>query len=153
VDEKPFGKIEIPHSDFNTISPGVQNFRLKNFPKATDRQWNSWRWQIQTSFTNFKKLKENYEEVVEYFAVSGEMLDACKKVVLDSWRALNCLDGGKVDVKIDRNAEMNFIEVNPLAGLNPVTSDLPILCGLNGISYQEIIDEILKSAIQRIQAR
>jgi len=95
--------------------------------------------------------KENYEEIVEYFAVSGEMLDACKKVALDSWRALNCLDGGRVDVKIDRNGEMSFIEVNPLAGLNPVTSDLPILCGLNGIPYQEIIDEILKSAIQRIQ--
>jgi D-alanine-D-alanine ligase len=44
---------------------------------------------------------------------------------------------------------MSFIEVNPLAGLNPITSDLPILCKLNGVSYQEIISEMLKSAIKR----
>jgi D-alanine-D-alanine ligase len=93
--------------------------------------------------------KENYESIVEYVAVKGEMLDACKKVALDSWKALNCLDGGRVDVKIDRHGKMSFIEVNPLAGLNPVSSDLPILCRLNGMPYQEIMNEILKSAVKR----
>lgn len=93
--------------------------------------------------------KENYEDVVDYVAAEGELLEACKKVALDSWRALNCLDGGRVDVKIDRNGIMSFIEVNPLAGLNPVSSDLPILCRLNGVSYQDIINEILRSALQR----
>jgi D-alanine-D-alanine ligase len=29
-----------------------------------------------------------------------------------------------------------FLEVNPLAGLNPEISDLPILCNLAGMSYQ-----------------
>jgi len=93
--------------------------------------------------------KENYEEVVEYVAVKGEMLDECKTVALGAWKALNCFDGGRVDVKIDRFGKVSFIEVNPLAGLNPVTSDLPILCGLNNISFQEIIEEILKSAVKR----
>lgn len=93
--------------------------------------------------------KENYEESVDYIPVSGELLDECKKVALGAWNALNCFDGGRVDVKIDRNGKMSFIEVNPLAGLNPVTSDLPILCKLNGVSYQEIISQILKSAIKR----
>jgi len=93
--------------------------------------------------------KENYEEIVEYTAVSGEMLDACKTVALGAWRALNCLDGGRVDVKVDRFGEVSFIEVNPLAGLNPVSSDLPILCQLNGISYDQIIAEVLHSAQQR----
>ncbi|MCF8364379.1 MAG: ATP-grasp domain-containing protein [Bacteroidales bacterium] len=93
--------------------------------------------------------KENYEDVVDYVAAEGEQLEACKKIALDAWRALNCLDGGRVDVKIDKHGKMSFIEVNPLAGLNPVSSDLPILCSLNGVSYQEIIDAILKSAIQR----
>ncbi len=93
--------------------------------------------------------KENFEDLVDYVAVEGEMLEECKSVALASWRSLNCLDGGRVDVKIDRFGKLSFIEVNPLAGLNPVTSDLPILCRLNGISYQEIINEILKSAIQR----
>ncbi|MCF8298937.1 MAG: hypothetical protein K9J13_15420, partial [Saprospiraceae bacterium] len=93
--------------------------------------------------------KENYEDIVDYVAVSGELLEECKTVALKAWNALNCLDGGRVDVKIDRFGKVSFIEVNPLAGLNPITSDLPILCGLNNISYQEIINEILKSAIKR----
>jgi len=93
--------------------------------------------------------KENYEGRIEYQAVSGQMLEDCKDVALNAWKALNCLDGGRVDVKIDRFGRMSFIEVNPLAGLNPVTSDLPILCGLNGKSFQELMNEILASAIKR----
>jgi D-alanine-D-alanine ligase len=93
--------------------------------------------------------KENYEDCVEYHAVKGELFEACKDVALKAWRALNCQDGGRIDVKTDKNGKLSFIEVNPLAGLNPVVSDLPILCKLNDISYQEIIDTILKSAMKR----
>ena len=93
--------------------------------------------------------KENYEEIVDYVAVSGDLLEECKTVALSAWKALNCLDGGRVDVKIDRFGKVSFIEVNPLAGLNPISSDLPILCRLNDFSYQKIIDEILKSAVKR----
>lgn len=93
--------------------------------------------------------KENYEGRINYVAVTGELLEQCKDVALNSWKALNCFDGGRVDVKIDRFGKMSFIEVNPLAGLNPTISDLPILCNFNNVSYQEIINEILKSAIQR----
>jgi len=44
----------------------------------------------------------------------------------------------------------NFIEVNPLAGLNPVHSDLPIICRLLGIPFQALIARLLASAMQRI---
>jgi D-alanine-D-alanine ligase len=93
--------------------------------------------------------KENYENIVDYIAVKNELLNQCKELALNVWKALNCFDGGRVDMKIDRQGKMSFIEVNPLAGLNPITSDLPILCKLNGIDYQKIIDEMLKSAIKR----
>jgi len=93
--------------------------------------------------------KENYEGRINYEVVTGDLLEQCKAVALNAWKALNCFDGGRVDVKIDRFGKMSFIEVNPLAGLNPTISDLPILCGMNQVSYQDIIDEILKSAIQR----
>jgi D-alanine-D-alanine ligase len=41
------------------------------------------------------------------------------------------------------------MEVNSLAGLNPVRSDLPILCRLTGISYDQLITDILNSALKR----
>ncbi len=58
IEEKPFTKTEIPNSDFKIISDKTQIFREKHFPESTDKQWNSWRWQIQNSYTNFKKLSE-----------------------------------------------------------------------------------------------
>lgn len=93
--------------------------------------------------------KENYEDVVDYVPLDGDILKECQELALSVWKALNCFDGGRVDMKIDKHGKMSFIEVNPLAGLNPVSSDFPILCRLNGIEYQEIIDTILKSAIKR----
>jgi D-alanine-D-alanine ligase len=105
--------------------------------------------QKNTSQIYSYNTKENYQKMVDYIPVTGTMLEDCKTVALGAWKALNCFDGGRVDVKIDRLGKLSFIEVNPLAGLNPITSDLPILCKLNGVSYQDIITEILKSAIQR----
>lgn len=93
--------------------------------------------------------KENFEEIVDYLAVKGEILNYCSDVALRVWRTLNCLDGGRVDVRFDREGNLNFIEVNPLAGLNPVISDLPILCRLNGMDYHQLIAEILGSALKR----
>ncbi len=95
--------------------------------------------------------KENFEDIVEYKRVEGKLFEACKDLALGAWRALHCHDGGRVDVRIDRYGKMSFIEVNPLAGLNPVISDLPILCRLNGMDYQKIINTILDSAIKRIK--
>ena len=95
------------------------------------------------------EFKENYEDVVEYIPVKDELFMQCEKLALNVWNALNCFDGGRVDMRMDRNGKISFIEVNPLAGLNPVSSDLPILCKLNGVGYQEIIDKILLSAIKR----
>jgi D-alanine-D-alanine ligase len=41
--------------------------------------------------------------------------------------------------------------VNPLAGLNPDISDLPILCNLAGMSYQELLGRIMDSALKRMK--
>ena len=94
--------------------------------------------------------KEQYEERVQYALAPKKEAAACVDVALRAWRGLDCLDGGRVDVKMDRDGVVNFIEVNPLAGLNPTHSDLPILCRLQGISYQELIGRILDSAIGRL---
>lgn len=95
------------------------------------------------------EFKENYEDVVEYVSVKDELFNQCEELALNAWRALNCYDGGRVDMRMDKHDKISFIEINPLAGLNPITSDLPILCKLNGVEYQEIIDKILESAIKR----
>ncbi len=95
--------------------------------------------------------KEECEELVEYVLVKGPVAEECEKVSLDAWRALGCEDAGRVDVRHDNQRIPNFIEVNPLAGIHPEHSDLPILSTKNGISYPELMKMIMDSAIQKIE--
>jgi len=94
--------------------------------------------------------KKDYHEKVEYQLVSGEIGKVCQETALAAWKALGCRDGGRIDLRMDGMGIPNFIEVNPLAGLNPIDSDLPILCRLSGISYQTLIKQIMESAKERI---
>jgi len=79
------------------------------------------------------------------------LAESCKKVALAAWNALQCEDGGRVDLRCDGDGVPNFIEVNPLAGMNPVYSDLPMLSRMNGISYDELITRIMASATKKIK--
>ncbi len=95
------------------------------------------------------ETKKNYLDRVEYRLIDGKLGSACEEVALAAWRGLGCRDGGRIDIRLDAAGIPNFIEVNPLAGLNPVDSDLPILCRLSGISYKELIGRIMDSALER----
>lgn len=97
------------------------------------------------SFSN----KENWHDRVKYTLVDGPVADAVTEVALDAWRGLGCRDGGRIDIRLDKSGRPNFIEVNPLAGLHPTHSDLPIMCNLGGISYDYLIGAIMTSALKR----
>ena len=64
-----------------------------------------------------------------------------------------CKDAGRIDFRMDKHDVPNFIEINPLAGLNHIHSDLPILSRLNGISFQMLIEMILEESINRNQIK
>lgn len=95
------------------------------------------------------EFKENYQEFCRYLPMPGEFSEECKTVALNVWKALGGVDAGRVDVKADRKGRMCFMEVNPLAGLHPIDSDLPILSRMIGIDYQALIEMIMKSALKR----
>ncbi len=94
--------------------------------------------------------KENYQGLVEYRLAAGELAQACTDTALKAWRGLGCRDAGRVDLKLDDAGVPNFIEVNPLAGLNPKHSDLPILSGLAGIDYHKLIGMIMNATLKRL---
>ncbi len=96
-------------------------------------------------------VKENYRDYCKYEALSSDIAEECKAVAVKAWKALDAVDGGRVDVKADRNGRICFIEANPLAGLNPVHSDLPILARMYNINYQNLLEMIMASAIKRIK--
>ncbi len=93
--------------------------------------------------------KAEYLDRMQYHLAEDEVGRYAAQVALDAWRALGCRDGGRVDVRLDADGVPNFIEVNPLAGLHPVNSDLPILCYKMGITYRQLIGDIMESALER----
>jgi D-alanine-D-alanine ligase len=94
-------------------------------------------------------VKQNYEQMVEYSLADDEIANECASLAYKAWCAIDGKDAGRVDIRIDAEGKPSFIEVNPLAGLNPVHSDLPIMCRLKGIPYHTLIGSIIKSAINR----
>ncbi len=93
--------------------------------------------------------KEECESRVVYRLADDEEAKAAGAVALAAWRALGCRDGGRVDLRQDAGGRPLFLEVNPLAGLHPTHSDLPIMCTLAGIPYDALIGRIVESARRR----
>jgi D-alanine-D-alanine ligase len=97
------------------------------------------------------EVKENYQNYCKYAPLGTDIADECKSVALRAWKALDAVDAGRIDLKADRKGNICFIEANPLAGLNPIHSDLPILSRMYGIEYQTLMEMIMKSAVKRIK--
>ncbi len=97
--------------------------------------------------------KERCEELVRYDLVrpdnDPEVADA-ERIALVAWRELNGRDAGRIDLRSDGNRRPNFIEANPLAGLHPEHSDLPMIATKVGMSYQELIRQIIESVSRRV---
>jgi len=95
--------------------------------------------------------KEECDDRVSYRLADGDVGRECREVTLKAWRGLGARDAGRIDLRVARDGNVNFIEVNPLAGLHPQHSDLPIICTMVGISFQQLVERILDSAIRRVK--
>ncbi|GKZ72685.1 hypothetical protein AnigIFM60653_007842 [Aspergillus niger] len=84
--------------------------------------------------------------------------DLACQTALRAWTVLRCRDGGRIDIRMDHSsgspvAHVMEIQINPLAGLLPHWSQLPMIAEHNNVSYNELIEYILKSALQRRRGR
>lgn len=93
--------------------------------------------------------KERCEDLVEYVLVEDALADEAMALALAAWRGLGCRDAGRLDFRADADGRLRFLEANPLAGLHPQHSDLPILCTQRGIPYVQLIARIVESALAR----
>jgi D-alanine-D-alanine ligase len=100
---------------------------------------------IDYSYENKERCAEN----IVYRVVDDAEARAAADVAVQAWRALRCRDGGRIDIRSDAEGRPQFIEVNPLAGLNPEHSDLCFLAGFQGLAYQELIGLIMGSFLRR----
>jgi D-alanine-D-alanine ligase len=64
------------------------------------------------------------------------------------YQALGCRDLTRIDVRL-REGVPYFIEANPLPGLNPESSDLAIMARGVGLSYETLVERVLRTALAR----
>lgn len=99
----------------------------------------------QEAYTYRNKL-DCFDDIVLY---KGPQAKAIGKTAVAAWQALGCQDCGRIDIRLSETGVPNFLEVNPLAGLQPDYSELPILIESAGTTYKDLIGEILHNAKKR----
>jgi len=96
------------------------------------------------------EVKETCEHCVNYVPMPhGSLRDEVEDLALQAYQVLECRDTGRVDIRLDARGRPAFIEINPLPGLHPTHSDLPMIATQEGMAYEELIGRIVRSALAR----
>jgi len=93
--------------------------------------------------------KKQYQDNITYRINNTSLAKACSNMAIEIYKILNCRDAARVDIRCDNNDTPYFLEVNPLAGLNPIDSDLSIMNRLQGEEYISLISNIMDAAVKR----
>jgi len=97
------------------------------------------------------EMKERCDEFVEYGPMPhGKERDELEALALAAYRVLEVRDAGRLDIRLDRAGRPSLMEVNPLPGLHPTHSDLPMIATQEGMPFRELIGAIVDSAVARL---
>lgn len=83
--------------------------------------------------------------------IEPEIVDELNRLAAATFRVTGCLDVARVDFRLDESDDNKpyILEINPLPGLNPEYSDLCIEAYAAGMSYDELIRDIVDLAAKR----
>ncbi|MCE9595791.1 MAG: D-alanine--D-alanine ligase [Planctomycetes bacterium] len=79
----------------------------------------------------------------------AEFVARIADLALMSFRALECRDLARIDLRCDARGEPRFLEANPLPGIRPGWSDLALLCELAHFEYDDLILGVVDAARER----
>jgi D-alanine-D-alanine ligase len=99
------------------------------------------------------EIKRDFRRLVHYDlpAYPPATTAAVEQAARTAYRVLGCRDVSRIDFRL-RDGVPYFLEVNPLPGLNPESSDLVILADLLGWTYSQLIEAIWEAALERTRA-
>ena len=78
-----------------------------------------------------------------------KVTQAVPAVALKAAKVLSCQDIARVDIRLSDDGIPFVLEVNPLPGLDPEESNLPIMAQAAGLTYEALIHRIVGYAIER----
>jgi D-alanine-D-alanine ligase len=95
------------------------------------------------------KYTEGMTEFIIPARLSDSLTEQVQEVALRTHQAIDCWGVSRVDMLVDTDGQPYVMEINTLPGLTDL-SDLPAQAAASGISYDELIYEILASAQTRL---
>jgi D-alanine-D-alanine ligase len=107
--------------------------------------------QAEERFVYSLEVKRDWQNRVRYECparLPSARIQAVEAAAVTAYHALGCRDVARVDFRM-RDGTPYFLEVNPLPGLNPESSDLVIMARLVGWSYERLVGAILDAALAR----
>ncbi|MEG8946001.1 D-alanine--D-alanine ligase family protein [Rosettibacter firmus] len=103
-----------------------------------------------------KWIVDTRDKPLKIFSCPAEIDNALeekiKSIALKTYKVLRCKDWSRIDIRLDENGIPNVLEVNPLPGILPDPDDnscFPKAARAAGLSYEEMINKVLFSAIKR----
>ncbi|HAT87285.1 MAG TPA: D-alanine--D-alanine ligase [Rhizobiales bacterium] len=99
------------------------------------------------------KVKSQNTEVlkrISLFDIHSDASDLAKKVFV----ALGARDFARIDIKMDQNKKMHFIEINLVPGMTKGSSYFPQSCEIEtGLKYHEVVGLMIQGGIARCQSK
>lgn len=85
--------------------------------------------------------------------IPQEMRLDLERMAKSVFSVLGCRDFARVDVRLDEQGKVGFIECNPLPGLAPGFSDFCVIADAVGLNYRALIGEIMAPALRRLREK
>lgn len=99
----------------------------------------------------FKKEWTARENFLCPAPVDDETGERMRLEALRAFSSLGCRDYARVDFRLGVDNTPYVIEINPLPGLAPGYSDFPVSAEALGLSFPQLISEILNTALWRLR--
>jgi len=106
------------------------------------------RLQLKNKFYTFARISSKRLEYICPAKISRELNNEISELALKTYKAVECRDFGRVDFRVDDDNNPYVLEINPLPSLS--TEDVFMLVAKRkGLTYREIVGQILNSALKR----
>lgn len=103
---------------------------------------------LNNKFYTFSRITSDKLEYICPAKINQELAARIRELALKTYNSVESRDLGRIDFRVDNDGTPFVLEINPLPSLS--TADVfPLVAKEQGITYEQLIGKILKSALKR----
>lgn len=103
---------------------------------------------LNDKFYTFERISSSNLEYICPAQINRKLGDEISRLAVQTYKAVDCQDFGRVDFRVDNEDKPYVLEINPLPSLSRDDVFMTVAEHL-GISYEDIVGRILSAALKR----